>query len=92
MATSPTTRRFEEANPNSMFSDGWRDAWGNTFPHLVGLAKCGIVNSEPSAFFYNPDHFPPLAIKLAVKEVEEARRRKLSEYPVPQKQQERTLQ
>jgi hypothetical protein len=67
----------------SPFTADWKDAWGNSFEHLVDLAVCGIVNSGPGPFRYEPEHYPGLVIKQAIDQVESALGRKLKQSPIP---------
>ncbi len=52
------------------------------FEQMVSLAQCGIVNADPEPFLYDPAHFPPVAIKRAVEQLESARGRELDRKAV----------
>lgn len=52
--------------PAKLDAANWRDAYGNGWEKIVAAAVCGIVNSSPEAFRYDPDAYPPLAIRTAL--------------------------
>lgn len=53
----------------------WKDPWGRSFEDVVQDACCGIVNSAPEGYVYDPDQTPALAAREA--------HRRLSRYPAP---------
>lgn len=55
---------------------------GNSYAEVIETSIACIVNLEPAVWYYDPDIFPPMLVKMAVDRLESARNRALKAKPV----------